>query len=305
MRLVLFASLASLLLSGCTRDNPAFGAITATGGETLGPIGDGDGDASADEVSTSDPGDGDGDQGDGDGDGEEPLLPDCVDGSQWLAIDIYEDNFVHFALDDPSGCALGSSDPGGTLPPDYGPSGIPCTAINYGKTGAHWLTTTTPLRTGYLARLELVDLTGRGIKVSSAYYEFHVAWTFIVGEVLMMLAPIRDDQWAWTAGQGDGEEIQDGESSFAYRSAPDTWGGSNAFSALDNPALLYGTWFENSDAFEVEVPVGRIQAWLDQEGRFDPGFMLWSDVAEPYLFGIFSAEGEAPPALWIEACFEG
>jgi hypothetical protein len=305
MRLVYFASVASLLLGGCTRDNPAFGQISSTGDEThavtTGGDGDGDGAASSGSGSSEESG-GDGD-GEGDGDGDIPL-PDCSEGSDWLTLYMDEDNFVQSGPFDQLGCVLGLGDDpggGGLVPMEFGPIGVPCSELNFGHTDEYWLATSGEARTGYMGRVDLTGLTARGIQINSAHYKFGGEGE-ISSEVAFSLAPIREDQVDWWAGEGDGEQVIEEESTLVYRAAPYAWDGNDVFAVVDLTSLLSGVWNEGDTTFEIDVPFERVQAWFDQEGRIDPGFVLWNDVPAPFSFYLSSDEGPKPPTLWVDAC---
>lgn len=310
MRLILFASVASLLLGGCTRDNPAFKADTGSADETSPLTGDGDGDTQ-EETGSADGSDsaetdasGSSEEG-GDGDGDLPL-PDCADGFDWITVPVKEDNFVYAGFLSDSGCVLdpGDANSGGQFPPLYGPPQIPCAQLNFGHAPDFFLYTSGEGRSGYLGRLDLERFTDRGIVVNQAHYKFAIPFSGIDGEVALSLAPIREDQETWQAGLGLGNTAIEGESAMVYRNQPESWDGADAFAVVDLSKLLTGQWFFDDVVVEVEVPYGRVQGWLDEAGRKDPGFLLWSDVVEPYFFYVGAKESPSPPALWIEACVE-
>ena len=222
----------------------------------------------------------------------------------WISVEIVEDTFVHNWSAQENECIIDYGDPANQgADTEYGPDGAPCSDLNFGDRDEHWLATNDTLRTGYLARAELEWLTGRGIVVEDAKYELPVAFSEIDGEVLFSLAPIRDDNADWFAGEGDAEVAVEGEATHKYRSYPDLWGGQDVYGITDISKLLTTQWFTGDPVVTFYLPVTRVQAWLDVGGRPDPGFVVWNDVPDPSSFYLGSLESEVEPMMYVKLCY--
>ncbi len=302
-RFVVGVGVATLLAgAGCTRLNPAFGRDGETSSDESGEVTDtGVLDEGSGEVSSTDSGvDADTDTGVDMG-GTEPDFPYCSEGGEWVAIDMVEDSFVQDGPMEAETCRIMSAPGVGTG--IFGPIGVECTDLNFGETPVHWIGEGPEARTGYLGRVDLEWMTGRGVEVTAAHYKFRVEHTDLDGPLQLFLAPVVEPDIDWSAGRGDGTPAEVGEVTFVDKRYPDGWSsGGDVFGAIDESRQLEATMQAGDEELLVYVPIERVQGWLDVDGRVDPGFLLWSSELGPNSFYISSSEGEAAPALWVKVC---